>query len=291
MANRGYFIKVDRGYIFEYSPRKAGTYTISIREKSSGVYQDTGASITLKFVDYKKEYDKWLDNIISKNTGSSNTPEENFMNIVKNAFADWKYVEVVEVNGREGVISLLGDSGTIWERKRMHSLTAPALLEDIGERIDYPVEWAGADNHASVYMHDGSLVTICPMSDTGLIDNIMYIDFSSYAHSYGKGKMQEKADCDKAGLIVYPCTDCTATKGQAIAAPKELKLSKTLYEYDGKVKTPKVTVIDVAGNVVPSKNYRVMYASGRKKVGIYKVTVRFKGFRYTGTLSSNFKIR
>ena len=239
MANRGYFIKVDRGYIFEYSPRKAGTYTISIREKSSGVYQDTGASITLKFVDYKKEYDKWLDNIISKNTGSSNTPEENFMNIVKNAFADWKYVEVVEVNGREGVISLLGDSGTIWERKRMHSLTAPALLEDIGERIDYPVEWAGADNHASVYMHDGSLVTICPMSDTGLIDNIMYIDFSSYAHSYGKGKMQEKADCDKAGLIVYPCTDCTATKGQAIAAPKELKLSKTLYEYDGKVKTPK----------------------------------------------------
>ncbi len=71
--------------------------------------------------------------------------------------------------------------------------------------------------------------------------------------------------------------------------PKTLTLSKTSYKYDGKVKKPSVTVKDTEGKVIPASNYTVTYAKGRKNVGVYAVTVTFKG-QYKGTLSGSFKI-
>lgn len=69
-----------------------------------------------------------------------------------------------------------------------------------------------------------------------------------------------------------------------------IKLSSTLYSYDGKVKTPTVTVTDSNGEtLVKDKDYTVSYASGRKNVGTYKVTVKGKGdYSFTETLT--FKI-
>ncbi len=54
-------------------------------------------------------------------------------------------------------------------------------------------------------------------------------------------------------------------------------LSKTEYRYNGKVKTPKVTVKDAYGRKISKKYYSVKYQKGRKKAGTYKVTVTFKG--------------
>lgn len=68
------------------------------------------------------------------------------------------------------------------------------------------------------------------------------------------------------------------------------KLSATTYTYDGKVKSPSVTVKNASGvNLTKNTHYTVTYVSGRKNVGTYKVTVKGKG-NYTGTKTLTFKI-
>ena len=59
---------------------------------------------------------------------------------------------------------------------------------------------------------------------------------------------------------------------------KSAKLSETVYTYDGRVKTPTVTVKDTNGNTLrEGTDYTVTYAKGRTNVGRYKVTVTYKG--------------
>jgi hypothetical protein len=68
------------------------------------------------------------------------------------------------------------------------------------------------------------------------------------------------------------------------------KLSYTSYTYDGKVKTPSVTVKNANGTkLVKNTQYTVTYLGGRKNVGTYKVTIKGKG-NYTGTKTLTFKI-
>lgn len=74
-----------------------------------------------------------------------------------------------------------------------------------------------------------------------------------------------------------------------IPAVNNIKLSATSYTYNGKAKKPTVTVYDNDGNKISSSNYTVSYASGRKNVGKYKVTVKFKG-NYDGRRYVTFKI-
>ena len=69
-----------------------------------------------------------------------------------------------------------------------------------------------------------------------------------------------------------------------------IKLAATSYTYDGKVKTPSVTVKNAKGTTLKSgTDYTVTYASGRKAVGQYKVTVTMKG-NYSGTKTITFNI-
>lgn len=57
-----------------------------------------------------------------------------------------------------------------------------------------------------------------------------------------------------------------------------VKLSETEYTYDGKVKTPSVTVKDTNGNTLrEGTDYTVSYSKGRTNVGRYRVTVTYKG--------------
>lgn len=72
--------------------------------------------------------------------------------------------------------------------------------------------------------------------------------------------------------------------------PSSVKLSTTTYTYNGKTKTPSVTVKDSAGlTLKKNKDYTVSYAKGRKSVGTYKVTVTFKGV-YAGKVTKTFTI-
>lgn len=88
-----------------------------------------------------------------------------------------------------------------------------------------------------------------------------------------------------AGLIVYQCDNCGQLQTKQIAKPKTLTLSRTKYSYNGKSKKPSATVKDSAGKKIPASNYTVVYPSSSSKVGTYYVSVKFRGSRYSGTLS------
>lgn len=91
------------------------------------------------------------------------------------------------------------------------------------------------------------------------------------------------------GKVVKECTICGKTTTKNISAPTTIKLSYTSTTYTGKAKKPSVKVYDREGEKVSDSNYKVTYASGRKKVGQYKVTVAFKG-NYTGSETLYFTI-
>ena len=74
------------------------------------------------------------------------------------------------------------------------------------------------------------------------------------------------------------------------AKVSNIKLSSTSYTYNGKTKTPSVTVKDSKGRKLKNgTDYTVKYSSGRKNVGRYAVKVTFKG-NYSGTVKKTFKI-
>lgn len=73
---------------------------------------------------------------------------------------------------------------------------------------------------------------------------------------------------------------------------KSAKLSKKTFKYNGKTKTPSVKVVDVYGNKVSKKYYKVIYPKGRKKPGTYKVKIKFRGkYKKAKTLTRKFKIK
>lgn len=109
------------------------------------------------------------------------------------------------------------------------------------------------------------------------------------AHTYKS--TTTKATLTKNGKTVTKCTACGyITKTVTVYSPKTFKLSATAYTYNGKTKTPSVTVKDSKGKTLTKDtDYTVKYASGRKTPGKYAVTVTFKG-KYSGTKTLYFNI-
>ncbi|MDE5604030.1 MAG: fibronectin type III domain-containing protein [Eubacterium sp.] len=147
-------------------------------------------------------------------------------------------------------------------------------------------------------------------------------------HIYDDGKVTKKATCKETGVKTFTCTVCGETQTEDIAKttshtykttttkattkkngskvtkcsvcgkqksksiiyyPKTITLSTTSYTYNGKAKKPGVTVKNSKGNKISSSNYTVTYPKGRKNVGKYTVTIKFKG-NYSGTVKKNFTI-
>ena len=69
----------------------------------------------------------------------------------------------------------------------------------------------------------------------------------------------------------------------------DVAISDSSYTYDGKAKTPGVTVIDDGDTLTEGKDYTVTYAAGRTNAGTYSVTVTGIG-GYTGSVSRSFII-
>ena len=87
------------------------------------------------------------------------------------------------------------------------------------------------------------------------------------------------------------CTVCRAvTEKTVIPAIKTAALSKTAYAFDGKAKTPTVTVTDAnGGKLKKGDDFTLSYVKGRKAIGVYAVTVTFRG-DYSGKTVLKFKI-
>ena len=102
-----------------------------------------------------------------------------------------------------------------------------------------------------------------------------------------------KATFKKSGLVTGVCTLCgaerTPLKVKRVDA-KSIKLSKAAYTYDGKAKKPTVVVKDAAGKKLKNgTDFKVTYASGRKKVGTYTVKIKLIGY-YSGSKTLKFTI-
>ena len=91
------------------------------------------------------------------------------------------------------------------------------------------------------------------------------------------------ATTKKDGKIVVKCTECGEVESTTVIyKASNVKLSKNEFVYNGKVKSPKLTIKDSKGNTIAKKYYSVSKPAGRKDVGKYTYTIKFKGL-YEGT--------
>lgn len=89
----------------------------------------------------------------------------------------------------------------------------------------------------------------------------------------------------------YSCKVCNYSSHSTFYKPKTVSLSSTSYKYNGKVKTPSVTVKDSNGKQISKAYYDVSYSGGRKNVGKYTVKVKFKKeYARFGAISKTFVI-
>lgn len=112
----------------------------------------------------------------------------------------------------------------------------------------------------------------------------------NHVHSYGSWTVSKKATPTENGTQYRICNGCKQKQTKQIAKLSSIKLSKTSYGYNSKVKTPTVTVKDSSEKKIDSKYYTVTYSKGRKSIGTYSVSVKFKGSYYSGTKKLSFKI-
>ena len=101
------------------------------------------------------------------------------------------------------------------------------------------------------------------------------------------------ATVKKDGSYAICCERCNKLVNPQVIAKineKSIKLSTAKCTYNGKKRTPSVIVKDVNGVALEKgKDFTVKYASGRTKVGEYKITVTFKG-NYEGSKTLIFTI-
>ena len=94
----------------------------------------------------------------------------------------------------------------------------------------------------------------------------------------------------KDGKIVKKCSACGATVTSAIAKISSVCLSTVNYTYNGRVKTPSVTVKDSKGKALKNgTDYKISYPKGMKNVGKYTVKVTLKD-NYSGSKSMTYNI-
>ena len=92
----------------------------------------------------------------------------------------------------------------------------------------------------------------------------------------------KKATTKENGSIVKTCACGTIVSEQVIYSVKTMKLSITKAAFDGKRKTPSLTIRDSQGNKLKKgRDYTVKYPKYRKLVGKYAYKITFKG-NYAG---------
>lgn len=145
-------------------------------------------------------------------------------------------------------------------------------------------------------------------------------------HSWDNGAVTRAASCEGEGIFTYTCQVCRTTKTEKIAPKghqyqdrltqattkkqgkivnscavcgkvsrqtvipriKKITISGTSYTYNGKMRAPRVKVVDAKGKKISAKYYLVKNGKA-KNVGTHTVKISFRG-RYKGTVTRKFKI-
>ena len=188
--------KVKGGYIGYAEFDKAGTYKTELREYSLKGYTVV-KTINFKVKDYKKEATAWVDSIIAKTTTKSMTPFEKMSAVCEYLTKPGRFRYVTVLN--DNYVTLASEpNDPCFKTHRWDSYTSPDMLCLFAERIggftkihncygDYPIgsaEWY--DTHFWIKLSIGKETerfAVCPLSETGEIKKIKYIDFSKLPSS------------------------------------------------------------------------------------------------------------
>ena len=184
--------------------------------------------------------------------------------------------------------------GNDWNKISGKSWVEAAFKSKMGQCAQYN----GAMAAMMVYLgYDACVI----QSYRGSYPDNIWQHFWCEVEIQGRKYLMETGNYGKNGYWSYFLAPYSQTSGYVInRKPAEIaestpqvasvKLSKTKYTYSGKVRKPKVVAKDTHGNTLEEgKDYTVKYSSGRKKVGKYTVTVKFKG-KYSGTKKLTFSI-
>ena len=160
-----------------------------------------------------------------------------------------------------------------------------AYFNKLTFKLNYPISKAKVTLKTTSYTYDGSAKK---PAVTVVYDGKTLTKGTDYTVSYSNNKNAGTAKAIITGKGSYggKITKSFTIKPKAVT-PK-VTLSAKAYTYNGKVKKPTVTV-KVGTKTLASTDYTVTYASGRKNVGSYKVTVKLKG-NYSGSKAVSFKI-
>lgn len=109
-----------------------------------------------------------------------------------------------------------------------------------------------------------------------------------YAASISNNVNAGNANIKITGKGIFGGTRTAVFKILPLKINPSIKLSATVYTYNGKVKSPSASVKN-GSSALDKKYYDVSYQNGRKNVGTYTVTVKLKG-NYSGSRSAKFKI-
>lgn len=98
-----------------------------------------------------------------------------------------------------------------------------------------------------------------------------------------------RATTKKRGKIVNCCSVCgKVSKQTLIPRIKKITLSTTSYTYNGRMRSPRVNIMDARGKKISAKYYVVKNGKA-KNVGTHTVKISFRG-RYKGSVTRKFKI-
>lgn len=226
-----------------------------------------------------------------------------FMNYVSDGNADCvndgtvtgKCSRCDETDTKNDPNSRLGHNYSTWVT------IAEAACEEDGQRSctcrrcnDTKLEVIPATGHSWVYQaeveatckEEGKTSAMyCSTCDKGVHSETIPKEDHDYNESI------DHATLESNGTYMVTCEVCDSIfTVETIYRPKTIKLDETAFIYDGKTKTPKLTVKDVnKKDLVEGTDYTVAIDSGRKEVGQYSVKITFKG-KYKGTKTLAFTI-
>ena len=176
----------------------------------------------------------------------------------------------------------VGTASIIITGKGNYTGTATATFKIVAKKITPTVTLS-----ATSYTYDGKAkapaVTVKDGSKTLVKDK-------DYTVSYASGRINSGTYAVTVTLKGnYSGKKAVNFKINPKSITPTVTLSATNYTYDGKVKAPGVTVKDGSKVLKKGTDYKVTYASGRKNVGTYKVTVTLMN-NYKGSKAVNFQI-
>lgn len=152
----------------------------------------------------------------------------------------------------------------------------------VGSKIvktNFSHEWEELDYEPATCSAEGEITYWCPKCRKVKREAV-----PKTGHNYSTSwTIDKKATTTANGSKSKHCKNCDAkTNVTTIKKASKVSLSTATYVYNGSVKTPTVIVKDSAGNKIATTNYTVTKPTGRKNVGKYTYTIKFKN-QYSGT--------